>query len=93
MKKKHVRNGKKNIGCLRVDQMNYSKKLWKKKNDKEDENEIRVKGSKGKWLSWKAGKMPPNRYRVVEEVKLNKGSEPIFKITIQVNFLEKWGKA
>lgn len=61
----------------------------KKKNDKEDENEIRVKGSKGKWLSWKAGKMPPNRYRVVEEVKLNKGSEPIFKITIQVNFLEK----
>ena len=72
--------------------MNYSKKLWKKK-DQEDGNEIKIKGSKGKWLSWKAGKMAPNRYRVVEEVKLNKRSEPIFKITIQVNFLEKWGKA
>ena len=45
---------KKYIGWLRVDQMKYSKKLWKKKSE-EDENEIKVKGSKGKWLSWKAG--------------------------------------
>ena len=29
---------------------------------------------------------------VTEEVKQNKGREPIFKITIQVNFLGKWGK-
>ena len=62
------------IGWITVDQMKYSKKLWKKKND-EDENEIKVKGSKGKWLSWKAGKMAPSRYRVIEEVKLNKGRE------------------
>ena len=40
-------------------------------------------------MSWKAGKMAPSRYRVIEEVKLNKGREPIFKITIQVNFREK----
>lgn len=68
---------KKYIGWLRVDQMKYSKKLWKKKSE-EDENEIKVKGSKGKWLSWKAGKMAPSRCRVIEEVKLNKGREPIF---------------
>lgn len=60
--------------------MQYKKKLWKKKSDEEDENEI--KGSKGKWLSWKAGQRAPNRYRVVEEGKLNKGREAIFKITI-----------
>ena len=76
------KNKNKNTGWLRVDQMQYNKKLWKKKSGEEDENEIKVKGSKGKWLSWKAGQRAPNRYRVAEEGKLNKGREAIFKITI-----------
>ena len=33
-------------------------------------------------MSWKAGQRAPNRYRVAEEGKLNKGREAIFKITI-----------